>query len=186
ADQINRANVIHLHKVWEYHTHALDNRKPGSYSAAFETTSVLFRGLLYLSSPLNDVIALDPLTGAERWRTSPELDRLNEGYLITSRGVAVWDGGSSSPCGARIFIGTNDGRLLALDALTGRECQQFGGSGVVDLRAGLTGRARDFHITSAPTVLGNAVVVGSSVPDNIAVDMPVGTVRAFDARTGKP
>ena len=186
ATEINRANVSSLHPVWTYHTHALDSRISGSYSAAFETTPILFHGLLYLTSPLDEIIALDPITGAERWHYQPHLAPLNEGDIVTSRGVATWDGGGSGDCAARIFVGTNDAQLAAVDAATGKPCEDFGNHGAVDLRAGLTGLARAFHLTSAPTVLGDVVVVGSSIPDNIAVNMPAGTVRAFDVRTGRP
>lgn len=185
AKQIDRGDVQRLHPVWTYHTHALDSYRPGSFSAAFETTPVLFHGSLYLTTPFDEIIALDPATGAERWRYQPPLDRLNEGDIITSRGVATWHGGGAGACASRIFVGTNDGKLVAVDADKGRPCDGFGEHGSIDLKAGLTGLARSFHLTSAPAILGDVVVVGSSIPDNIAVNMPRGTVRAFDARTGR-
>ena len=83
AKAINRGNVARLHAVWTYHTHALDSRRPGSYSAAFETTPVLFRGLLYLTTPFDAIIALDPVTGAERWRYQQGLEEQHEVNLIT-------------------------------------------------------------------------------------------------------
>lgn len=186
AKQINRRNVVQLHPVWTFHTHALDSHRPGSQSAAFETTPVLFRGLLYLTTPFDEIIALNPVTGVEQWRYQPPLSDLHEGDLITSRGVATWNGGGAGECAQRIFTGTDDGQLVGVDANTGRPCEEFGKHGSVDLKEGLTGLARAFHVTSAPTVLGNVVVVGSSIPDNIAVNMAKGTVRAYDVRTGRP
>jgi len=185
AKQVNRSNVTQLRKSWEYRTHALDLHATGSYSAAFETTPVLFDNVLYLTSPLDDVIALDPATGTERWRYRPATNGLREGDITTSRGVATWDGGNANPCGTRIFFGTNDAHLVALDARSGTPCEGFSTRGSIDLRAGLEGPAREFHITSAPTVLGDTVVIGSSIPDNLAANMPSGIVRAFDVRTGK-
>jgi quinoprotein glucose dehydrogenase len=185
ANQIDRSNITHLHPAWTFHTHALDSHRPGSQSAAFETTPVLFHGSLYLTTPFDEIIALDPTTGAQRWRYQPPLAELHEGDLITSRGVATWDGSSTGPCAARIFVGTDDAQLIAVDAATGNPCANFGKHGSINLRAGLRGLAAKFHITSAPTVLGDVVVVGSSIPDNEAVNMARGTVRAFDARTGK-
>jgi len=176
--------VARLHVVWTYHTHALDSNRSGSYSAAFETTPVLFRGSLYLTTPFDEIIALDPATGVERWHYQPVLAKLNEGDINTSRGVATWVGGGEAPCAARIFVGTDDAQLVAVDADSGRPCEDFGDRGSIDLKAGLTGMASAFHITSAPTVLGDVVVVGSSIPDNIAVNMARGTVRAYDVRTG--
>jgi quinoprotein glucose dehydrogenase len=182
AKQISRRNVLRLHPVWTYHTHALDSHRPGSRSAAFETTPVLFHGSLYLTTPFDEIIALNPSTG---WRYQPPLSELNEGDLITSRGVATWDGGGAGECAQRIFTGTDDGQLVGVDAATGRPCEGFGEHGSVDLKVGLAGLARVFHVTSAPTVLGDVVVVGSSIPDNIAVKMARGTVRAYDVRTGR-
>jgi quinoprotein glucose dehydrogenase len=148
---------------------------------------VLFEGLLYFTTQFNEIIALDPSTGVERWKYQPELRGLYEGQLITSRGVATWSSGDrGKACSRRIFEGTNDAQLVALDAETGLPCQDFGQDGKVDLRLGLKGHDRDFHVTSAPTVLGDIVVVGSSIPDDQFVDQAKGTVRAFDVMTGKP
>ncbi|TLZ21397.1 MAG: pyrroloquinoline quinone-dependent dehydrogenase, partial [Gammaproteobacteria bacterium] len=85
----------------------------------------------------------------------------------------------------RIFTGTLDARLLALDAETGRPCVDFGGSGQVDLTRGL--RIRDvgaYLVTSPPAVYANAVIVGSAIGDNRATDLERGVIRAFDARSG--
>jgi len=185
ASQINRDTVARLHPVWIYHTHALDSHIAGTHAAAFETTPILFHGLLYLTTPFDEIIALNPATGAERWRYQPHLAKLEDGDITTSRGVAIWDGGGTGPCAARVFVGTDDAQLIAVDAASGLPCKDFADGGSIDLRAGLTGLARAFHITSAPTVLGNVVVVGSSIPDNIAVNMARGTVRAYDVRTGR-
>ncbi len=187
AEQINRGNVAQLHPVWTYHTHALDSVRPGSYSSSFETTPVLFHGLLYLTTPFDEIIALNPVNGNLRWRYQPPLAELAEADLTTSRGVATWDGGGRSACASRIFVGTNDGQLVAVDAADGKPCESFGEHGRIDLKAGLTDPfARAFHITSAPTVLGDVVVVESSIPDNQAVAVARGTVRAYNVRTGQP
>ena len=185
ANQIDRSNVTHLHPAWIFHTHALDSHRPGSHSAAFETTPVLFHGSLYLTTPFDEIIALDPATGTQRWRYQPSLADLHEGDLITSRGVATWESSGTEPCAARIFVGTDDAQLIAVDAATGNPCAGFGKHGSVNLKAGLRGLAAKFHVTSTPTVLGDVVVVGSSIPDNAAVNMARGTVRAFDVRTGQ-
>jgi quinoprotein glucose dehydrogenase len=184
AKQIDRSNVMRLHPVWTYHTHALDSHRPGSLSASFETTPVLFHGMLYLTTPFDEIIALDPTTGAERWRYQPSVE-VDERYIVTSRGVATWDGGGTGECAARIFTGTENAQLVGVDAAIGRPCESFGEHGRVDLKAKLTGYDREFHVTSAPTVLGNVVVVGSGIVDNTRVSMAKGTVRAYDARTGQ-
>ena len=185
AKQIDRNNVDTLRPAWTYHTHALDSHRTGSLSAAFEATPVLFHGLLYLTTPFDEIIALDPATGIERWRYQPAMEPLQEGNLTTSRGVATWDGRGAGECAARIFVGTGDAQLIAVDAATGRPCEAFGDSGRVHLRAGLAPEDREFQVTSAPTVLGDVVVVGSSISDNRAVNMAKGTVRAYDVKTGR-
>src|SRR5213075_3132368 len=88
----------------------------------------------------------------------------------------------------RIVIATIDARLIAVDAATGKPCDDFGDNGVVNLRTGLRIPPKgfsDYQETSPPAVVGNTIVVGSSVADNGATDQPSGEVRGFDARTGK-
>jgi quinoprotein glucose dehydrogenase len=183
---ITPANVNSLRPAWVYHTHALDSARVGHRSAAFESTPILFRGTMYLTTPFDEVIALDPLTGVQRWRYDPQLPPINEGNLVTSRGVASWDSGGQGVCATRLFIGTLDARLIALDAATGRPCPGFGDNGQITLKNGVEHKVDAVYaITSAPTVLGDVVVVGSSIPDNQAVDVEMGTVRGFDVRTGK-
>ncbi len=94
-------------------------------------------------------------------------------------------------CHARIYAPTLDGRLLALDAATGKGCADFGEHGAVNLLDGVRSQFRegdewrDYLVTSPPAVLDGKVVVGSSIGDNRAVLEELGTVRAFDARTGQ-
>jgi quinoprotein glucose dehydrogenase len=92
----------------------------------------------------------------------------------------------SPKCVDRIFLGTLDARLIALDAATGEPCADFGVRGSVDLTQNVDYRLGDAdRITSPPTVIGDVVVVGSSIGDNARVDMELGDVRGFDARSGK-
>ena len=87
-------------------------------------------------------------------------------------------------CSLRIFLGTLDARLIALDAATGRPCQDFGEGGAVNLREGVgDAQPGEYGVTSAPLVLGDRVVTGAMVLDNRRTDAPGGVVRAFDART---
>ncbi|HYI26790.1 MAG TPA: pyrroloquinoline quinone-dependent dehydrogenase, partial [Bradyrhizobium sp.] len=106
------------------------------------------------------------------------------------RGVAWWVDGQapqSAACRARIFMGTNDARVIALDARSGIPCADFGTGGAIKLEIGTQLEAPgEFQITSAPVVSRGVVIVGSAIGDNRRVDAPRGTVRAFDARTGRP
>ncbi len=189
AHLITPGNVGELKPVWEYHTKALSQRRVGSLAAAFEATPVLFKGRLYLTTPFDEVIALDAVTGKKQWNYVPSVDVTWEGNLVTSRGVAIWEGpeeGSDKVCKDRVLVGTLDGKLIELDAASGALCVDFGSKGQVDLSKDVEHRPwQTYEITSPPTVVGNTVVVGSSIPDNYSVDVERGTVRALDVRTGK-
>ena len=188
--QITRENVSKLQIAWTHHTGALQPETKLNEKAAFEATPILFEGALYLSTPFNQIMALDPATGAEKWTFDPQVDRSHSYSEVSSRGVAAWTdakAAAQAPCKLRIFEGTIDARLLSLDAKTGKPCADFGKNGQVELwhNVGYGPEFRgDYQVTSAPTVVGDLVITGSSIGDNGAVDMPRGVVRAYDARTG--
>lgn len=188
-DQIRRENVGQLTVAWTYRTGELGAGLTAASKLTFEATSVLAFGLLYLETATNIVIALDPQTGQQKWRYDPKVDRARHYSDLAARGVSVWESGDpnrTAPCARRIFTGTLDARLIALDALTGRPCAGFGSSGQVDLTANL--RIRDpgsYLVTSPPAIVNDTVVVGSSVGDNRAADLERGVIRAFDAVSGR-
>jgi quinoprotein glucose dehydrogenase len=186
--QINRDNVSSVAVAWTYHTGDVADGSKTAVKSGFEATPIMVDGTLYFSTPFNRVIALDPATGKERWTFDPKIDRsapYGDGFI--SRGVATWRD-SRAPYQRRIFAATLDSRLIALDAATGKRCDEFGKHGEVDLSAGVTGIANaspgEYHMTSSPAVIGELVLVGSSINDNSRAEMPSGVVRAFDARTG--
>jgi quinoprotein glucose dehydrogenase len=188
--QITRENVSKLKIAWTYHTGALKPETRLNEKAAFEATPILIDGALYLSTPFDQVIALNPETGAERWRFDPKVDRSHGYSEVTSRGVAAWTDRTApegTTCRLRIFVGTIDARLIALDGKTGKPCVDFGKEGQVELSRGVVYGPEfrgDYEVTSAPTVVGDIVITGSAIGDNGAVDMPRGVVRAYEARTG--
>jgi quinoprotein glucose dehydrogenase len=189
ARQVTRENVGKLRAAWTYHTGALEPATDRNQKAAFEATPILVEGTLYLTTPFNAVIALDPATGREKWKFDPKVDRTHDYSEVSSRGVAAWvdlKAGKKAVCRVRLFEGTIEARLLALDAGTGKLCADFGSGGQVDLTRDVALRDRgDYEVTSAPTVVGDLVITGSSIGDNRAVDVERGVVRAYDARTGK-
>src|SRR5581483_5363128 len=73
--QIDAKNVSRLTVAWTYHTGALDPATDLNNKAAFEATPILIEGTLYLTTPFNQVIALDPATGAKKWTYDPDVDR---------------------------------------------------------------------------------------------------------------
>lgn len=194
--QINGTNVSQLKVAWTFHTGDISDGSGGRKRSGFESTPIMVDGTLYLTTPFNRVIALDPATGKQRWAYDPEIDQtLDYGDGLINRGVAAWLDSSRSPaqpCRRRIFEATLDARLIALDAATGKPCADFGDGGQVNLRdvpgygSHNAGEAHKgwFHMTSPPAVIDDVVVVGSAIDDNVRADMPLGVVRAFDARTG--
>ena len=188
--QITRENVAKLKLAWTYHTGALQPQTALNEKAAFEATPILVEDTLYLSTPFNQVIALDPATGVARWTFDPKMDRSHGYSEVSSRGVSAWTdsrAAEGAPCKLRIFEGTIDARLIALDGKTGKPCAGFGSAGTVDLTRGVGYGPEfrgDYQVTSAPAVVGDLAITGSSIGDNGAVDMPRGVVRGYDARTG--
>jgi quinoprotein glucose dehydrogenase len=184
--QINRSNVQKLRVAWTYRTGEDVGKSVVGNKAAFEATPIMVDGTLYLSTPFDRVIALDPETGKERWVFDPHVSMTTRYSEVTSRGVSTWParpakGGERR----RIFVATIDARLIALDGVTGEPVKDFGSSGQVDLTTGVRLVDRgDYEVTSPPAVIGDLVVVGSSLGDNRGVELERGVVRAYDARTG--
>jgi quinoprotein glucose dehydrogenase len=187
-DQITRENVGELEVAWTYRSGELGAGFAKRDSLAFEATPIHILNTLYLSTPTNIVIALDAATGRERWRFDPRIDRAVRYREATSRGVSYWSANGThgtEQCSERIFEGTLDARLIALDAHTGRPCADFGRNGAVDLRAGQRmPDASAYLVTSPPAIYHEFVIVGLVIGDNRAVDVERGVVRAYDARTG--
>ncbi len=182
--EINRENVKNLKVAWTYRTGAADVKGRSAHNAAFEATPIFVDGTLYLSTPFNRVIALDPLKGTERWSFDPKVD-LTTGYSeVSSRGVSSWADRRSGK--RRIYVATIDARLIALDATTGEPCKDFARDGQIDLTRDVRLVDRgDYQVTSPPAVIGDLIIVGSSIGDNRGVELERGVVRAYDARTGK-
>jgi quinoprotein glucose dehydrogenase len=190
-DQITPGNVDRLVRAWDYRTGDLDNRPPAVMARTkFEATPLLVEDSLIFCTPFNEVIALDPGTGAQKWRFDPKVSNSQRpANRYVCRGVAYWVDDQAAPdalCRSRIFIGTNDARLIALDARAGKPCEDFGAQGEVRIEIGKELQwPGEFQISSAPVVGRGVVVVGSSIADNVRVDAPAGTVRGFDARSGR-
>ena len=200
--QINRDNVSSLQVAWTYSTGeakehgGADPEMAGACSSChsgdtkFEATPILADGRLLIGTPLNRVIALDPANGNELWTYDAKIDldqNFSDGFV--SRGVSAWRDetlAAEEVCRLRTFLGTMDARLIAIDSETGKLCQEFGRRGTVKLDVGV-GRVQkgQYSVTSPPAIVGDVVIVGSSIGDNRLVEMERGTVRGYDARTGE-
>jgi quinoprotein glucose dehydrogenase len=186
--QIDRGNVGKLELAWEYKTGEA-GIKTGQ-PTALEATPLVVEGRMYLSTPLGQVIALDPVTGRSLWTRDLAVKRERGFGDWVSRGVSYWrDSKARTPksCDRRILVAPIDARLIALDAGSGEFCPGFGKRGVVDLVAGLRNQQSygdEYEQTSPPAVIGDLIVVGSAIADNNSNVGATGEVRGFDARSG--
>jgi len=188
---ITPGNVEQLEIAWEYRTGDSSELKSGTPPSSFLATPVLRDNTLYFCSGLSRAFAVDAETGEERWVFDSRA-RSKSPWTAKCRGVALWEDRAApssaavSDCATRVFMGTLDGRLVAIDADTGKACEEFGDHGEIDLHQGLGDVPRDeLAMTSPPVVINDLVVQGAMVMDNQRVDSPGGVIRAWDARTGE-
>jgi len=196
AGQITPANVAGLKLAWTYKTGAAP-RPGGAPALAFEVTPLKIGNRLYGCTPHNVLFALDAVSGREIWHHDPKTD--DRGLAFANcRGVAYADlaergmvaaveaGGAGRACVRRIYTGTIDARLLAVDADSGAPCTGFGDDGAVDMRRNIGPHERMYYYyTAAPTVSGKVVVIGSYGFDGQKLRQPSGVIRAYDLRTGQ-
>ena len=190
ATEVTPENVDQLEIAWTYRTGALSGRDDLVARTAFEATPILVEGQLIFCTQFNEVISLNPTTGAENWRFDPQVPTDGRpANQFTCRGVSYWREAAPSDtaaCASRLFMGTVDARLIALDAKTGAPCADFGDGGEIQVEPSLQLRwPGELQITSAPAIVGDIVVTGSAIGDNLRTEAPLGTVHAFDARTGE-
>ncbi|MFM2044614.1 MAG: hypothetical protein RLY86_3190 [Pseudomonadota bacterium] len=208
--QIHTGNVQGLTPAWTFRS---GDHTPSEERVFYssQNTPLKVGDLLYTCTPSNQVFALDPATGEVQWHHDPEVPprAMESLFSAACRAVAYVDDGGpdggpaaiermpavpgvigpvprgGSGCSRRIFVATADGRLLALDAVGGFPCRDFGQDGVVDLTEGMGLRETGFASnTSGATAAGGLLIVGQQVSDNQRRDAPSGVVRAYDARTG--
>jgi PQQ-dependent dehydrogenase (methanol/ethanol family) len=154
--QVNDKNVSKLGLAW-----ATDIES----AMGLATEPIVVDGMIYVSAPQSRVYAVDALSGKVRWRFDPKvrLDRMRNSWAAHSnRGLAVWQG--------RVYIGTGDCRLVAIDAASGEKSWE---SQVCE--------GTQTGITGAPHVGAGKVLIGYNGSDTGVR----GSLVAFDANTGK-
>jgi quinoprotein glucose dehydrogenase len=186
--QISVSNVAGLAEVWRYRSGELGqgHREP----FAFQANPILAEGRLYLSTGSAIIIALDPANGQELWRYDTGIDRSKGHAEIASRGVSSWidsKAAADAACRHRIFIGTLDARLVAVDGASGKPCADFGDNGNAYLDRDVNADNNkwvNYAVTSPPVIVDDVVIVGSAIGDNRQVHSELGIVRGIDARSG--
>ena len=183
-DQINEDTVAGLEIVWRQPVipDAIRNGETTRGPVGPQTTPLMVDGLLYFSTGLGTIAALEPTTGNVVWNTGP-----SDGVRVRqTRGIAYWTAGEE-----RRVIATLGPKLVSLDAATGERDAAFGEAGEVDLRLGLLRPFPDFYWNAAPIIVSDVIIIGSYVDDittNQRVankESPRGDVRGFDVRTGE-
>src|SRR5262245_2905072 len=183
-DQINRNNVRNLRIVWRRPAVASEFRAQHPNLRAsnlFRSTPLMISGVLYASDGIGLVEGFDPGTGKTLWVQEPAEPGAEALNGTSTRGVAYWRGG-----GNERILAVRPPYLVAINPKTGELIQSFDNGGKVDLRADLGPQPQPYNFTSAPLVVRNVAVIGSSIADNPNVkEGTPGNIRGFDARTGK-
>jgi quinoprotein glucose dehydrogenase len=182
--QITPANVGALKQAWTFSL----GKEPNGEAAPFEATPLKIGDRLYVCSGYNDIIAIDADTGKQVWRFAAHTN--TEGIFgQTCRGVSHYkspNARASAACAERLYTATIDARLLAVDAATGKICEDFGDKGAVNLLKGMSAAPKGYyHVTSPPAIVAGKIVIGGWVTDGQMTGSPSGVIRAFDAITGK-
>jgi glucose dehydrogenase len=178
--QINTSNVSKLKLAWQYGTDpgAID-LNPGTRAlTATEAVPLVVGGILFTPTLHHSIVALEPESGKEIWKYDLGT------AAAPLRGVAYWQGDQTIP--AEILAGTSDGRLLAINAKTGKLVPGFGKEGVLDLRPGVADKfpTAAYHMASPGVIYRNLIITGAQGKEDDP-DGPAMDVRAWDLRTGK-
>ena len=155
-NQVNDSSVKRLGLAWSVDMQTLHG---------LEATPLVKGGVMYLTGTWSVVYAFDARTGAERWRYDPKSPKDHDKFMccgVVNRGVALYRG--------RVYVGTMDGRLVALDERTGEPLWSVQ----------TTPRDSAYSITGAPRIAGGKVIIGNAGSE-YAVR---GFVSAYDAMTG--
>ncbi|HFK5641053.1 pyrroloquinoline quinone-dependent dehydrogenase [Enterobacter hormaechei] len=188
--QITANNVGKLTKVWEFHTGDVSDGKGDTPATVWSATPIFANDTLYIGTPFDRLIALDPGTGKEKWHYDTKSSRkaLTQ-PVLKNRGVSYWQAKNpvtGEACQKMVYMGTVDGKLFALDADSGKPCSGFANNGVLDLNQWNTVNAKyPLSVLQPPTVVGNHLLVGWAGKDWAYAEAPPGTVFSVNAQTGK-
>lgn len=161
--EINKNNVNELDLAWSF---KFDTAR------GMEATPIMHNGVLYVSTGWSHVHAINARTGAELWHYDAKVPKAHLAKTCcgpVNRGVAIWQKDEMSPL--QVFFGSLDGRLIALDALTGEE----------NWSVQSTPTDGNYSITGAPRIVKDMVIIG-----NGGGELGVrGYISAYDVSSGE-
>jgi quinoprotein glucose dehydrogenase len=209
-DQINRENFGQLQVAWTWRSPDFELAKamaerinPPWTANGFKATPLVVKGVMYLSTGLGQIAAIDPATGATKWLYDPQVYMRGAPASVVgpwqTRGLAYWSDGKDDE---RLLMGTLDGYILAVDTKAGRPISSFGDNGRMDLHVAVPRADRSWlrlpekkmwsneqhYISpnSPPVVVRDTVIVGAAMSDRPRFkEWAPGYVQAFDVRTGR-
>ena len=188
--QITAENVGKLTKVWEFHTGDVSDGKGDTPATVWSATPIFANDTLYIGTPFDRLIALDPGTGKEKWHYDTKSPRkaLTQ-PVLKNRGVSYWQAKNpvaGEACQKIVYMGTVDGKLYAIDADSGKPCSNFADNGMLDVNQWNTVNAKfPLSILQPPTVVGDHLIVGWAGKDWAYAEAPPGSVFSINARTGE-
>ncbi|WP_416340601.1 pyrroloquinoline quinone-dependent dehydrogenase [Pantoea eucrina] len=188
--QITAENVSKLKKVWEFHTGDVSDGKGDTPATVWSATPIFANDTIYVGTPFDRLIALDPGTGKEKWHYDTKSPRkaLTQ-PVLKNRGVSYWQAKNpvaGEACQKIVYMGTVDAKLWALDADSGKPCENFANKGVLDIDQWNTVNAKyPLSILQPPTVVGDHLMIGWAGKDWAYAEAPPGTVFTVNAQTGK-
>jgi quinoprotein glucose dehydrogenase len=179
-DQINRSNVKRLKVAWVHSTEDALERP----ATTIECTPIVVDGVMYLTTCMLQVRALDAVTGKPIWNFDPASGARRRGAPGVNRGVSLWED-PENPKDRRIFAPINN-RLFCLNAATGKLIPGFANEGVLDLNKDFDPDRPELPTkhTSPVVFYKDLVITGGGGGDGPDPQAP-GHIRAWDARTGK-
>lgn len=155
--QVNDGNVQQLGLAWHFNT---------NHSRGLEATPIVINGVMYSTGNWSVVYANDAKTGELLWQFDPQVDKswaVHACCDVVNRGVAVWNG--------KVYVGTLDGRLVAIDAGTGEKVWE---TLTID-------KQWPYTITGAPRIVKGKVIIGNGGSEYGVR----GYITAYDAETGQ-
>jgi glucose dehydrogenase/cytochrome c553 len=179
-DQVNASNVSRVKIAWRW---SADTSGDAS-SSNYKSTPLLDDGVMYVPWLNHGMAAIDAGTGKTLWTFEPQpTDIGGRGASLVMRSLAYWTDGKEK----RVFHNSGDGRLIAVDAKTGKAADGFGKNGWINLREGII---EDTPVTDvgsvSPAIVVGDIIVAQAIPGGARnKESAPGHIRGFDVRTGE-